>query len=296
MNWLKRRRIFQVIKYGWIDAKKVSKETGRSRLKEYLSIISCFRNYYVFSNQYIQKRLWTLPEREKQSQAEAIGLQNQERDAWSLDSYKNRKFIAKWSLLKWEKTARRKRLRKAAYTKQFHAGKGLKVQRDVDIHREHGLDGTIKIGDNVLFAKHVFIDYSGDLVIHDNVAIANGVIIETHTHDLNSNYSRPVKGHLEIFDGVKILSRAYIGDSCHSIGRFARIGAGSYVRKDVPPYAIVMGNPAKIVGFLYTPEEMVSFEEGRYSTSERTSVEKYTKNYELYYKKRVKDLSKFIKL
>ncbi len=295
MNWLQRKRIVQAIKYGWSDAKKISTETGKSRWHEYITYLSFFRKYFVFSNQYMKERLWSLPEEDRERKGKEIGKTNHQHDDWVIDMYQNRKFIAKWSQLKWETSPKRTKRRKQAYTKQFHAGKGFRVQRNVDIHREHYLDGTITIGNNVLFAKNVFIDYSGDLVIHDNVALANGVIIETHTHDLEINYGQGTKGHLDIADGVKILSRAYIADTCHSIGRYARIGAGSYVRKDVPPYAIVMGNPAKIVGFLFSPDEMVKFEEGRYAESERTPYDKYTKYYELYYKKRIKDLSQYFR-
>lgn len=45
--------------------------------------------------------------------------------------------------------------------------------------------------------------------------------------------------------GVTILSR------CHYIGNGAVVGAGSIVTKDVPPYSIVVGNPAKVIGYRF---------------------------------------------
>ena len=95
---------------------------------------------------------------------------------------------------------------------------------------------------------------------------------------------------------MKILSRAYIADTCHRIGRHARIGAQSCVRNNVPPYAIVMGNPAKIVGFVYTPEEMENFEIDNYADDNRTSIETYTREYQRYYKDNAKELAHFVKL
>ena len=41
-----------------------------------------------------------------------------------------------------------------------------------------------------------------------------------------------------------------------TVGRASIIGAGSVIRKSVPPFCIVCGNPAKVVKFLYTPEEI----------------------------------------
>lgn len=43
---------------------------------------------------------------------------------------------------------------------------------------------------------------------------------------------------------------------CKTIGNGAVIGAGSVVTHDVPPYAIVVGNPAKILRYRLTPEQI----------------------------------------
>lgn len=296
MNWLKRKRYYQVIRYGWTDARKIAKETGNSWLREYYNLLMCFYKHYVFSNQYTNNRLWALSSEEKEALAHDIGEKNIQHDNWAIDKYNNRKFITKWSSLRWGCSRKRMHRRKKAYTKQFNAGDGFIVQHNVDIHREHYLEGTIKIGNNVTLAKNVFIDYSGELIIHDDVAIANGVIIETHTHILEKNRMTPKPGRLEIGDNVKILTRAYIADTCHSIGRGARIGAGTYVRGNIPPYAIVMGNPARIIGFLYSPEEMVEFEKTRYSIEERTPLDTYEKQYEKFFRRRSKEIREFVKL
>jgi carbonic anhydrase/acetyltransferase-like protein (isoleucine patch superfamily) len=41
-----------------------------------------------------------------------------------------------------------------------------------------------------------------------------------------------------------------------SIGHGAVIGAGAVVSRDVPPYAIVMGNPARVIGYRFSPERI----------------------------------------
>jgi acetyltransferase-like isoleucine patch superfamily enzyme len=299
MNWLQRKRIRQAIVFGWSDAKKNALESGRSRLKEYFAFLSLFKTYYVFSNQYTKKKLWALPKSERESVAEELGKLNRQHDAWVIDMYQNRKFIAKWSQLKWETSPKRTKKRKLAYTKQFKTGKGLKVQRNVDIHREHYLFGTIKIGNNVLLAKNVFIDFSGFLEIEDNVSLSDGVVIETHSH-VSSGFALAGEGklaqtHLVIEQGVSVGSKALIMETCSRIGRHARIGAGAVVRSNVPPYAIAIGNPAKVVGFVMTPEE-VEKKEMEYPEEKRISPEKFMAYYNKYFRERTHETKKFMKL
>lgn len=58
-----------------------------------------------------------------------------------------------------------------------------------------------------------------------------------------------------------------------TIGRGAQIGACSVVTKDVPPYTIAVGNPARVIGFVFTPEEILKHEQILYEQSERLSKE-----------------------
>ena len=259
-------------------------------------MMRCFLKYRMWTNQYVKENFHKRTAEER----EAIGAKylesGKKRDAWQKDFRENREFLIKYTNIKYERSSLREK-RNKAYTERFHAGKKLFVEYDVNISRQHYLDGKITIGDNVLLAKHTFIDYSGELIIHDNVAIANDVIIETHTHYIERGRGGgAIQSRLEIGEGVKVLSRSYIADTCHSIGRYARIGAGTYVRSNIPPYAIVMGNPAKIIGFLYSPEEMVEFEKDKYPESERTPLDKYTQWYEKYFRNRTKEIKSFIKL
>ncbi|MDO4190166.1 MAG: acyltransferase [Bacteroidales bacterium] len=141
--------------------------------------------------------------------------------------------------------------RKKAYTARYGTGPGLDVEYDVNISRQHYLDGTISIGKNVLLAKHVFIDYSGFVTIKDNVQLTNGVIIESHHHPFHSDHhqSRAIAEQttLVIEEGAVVGSRAIIMPSCHYIGKHSRVGAGAVVTHDVPDFAVVAGVPAKII-------------------------------------------------
>lgn len=201
----------------------------------------------------MKERFWELGKEKRESIGKQYQEANEKREEWVKDFYENRNFFIKYGNIKYEKESLRTQ-RKEAYTKRYNVGRDLIVEYDVNISRQHYLDGTISIGDNVLLAKHVFIDYSGEVIIKDNIQLTNGVIIETHHHAFHSdpNISRDVvlPTKLVIEDGAIVGSRAIILSSCHYIGKHARVGAGAVVTKDVPDYAVVVGAPAKIVKML----------------------------------------------
>lgn len=69
------------------------------------------------------------------------------------------------------------------------------------------------------------------------------------------------------------------------IGRGANIGSGAIVTKSIPPYAIAVGVPAKVVGFKFTPEDMIRHEEILYPSDKRTDPEKFRQLYNSIIKK-----------
>ena len=80
------------------------------------------------------------------------------------------------------------------------------------------------------------------------------------------------------------------------IGRGAAVGSGSVVRNSIPPYAIAIGNPCKIVGFTFTPEQIIEHEKILYPENERLPLEKLEKNYKKYFLDRMKDIRSFSSL
>lgn len=251
MTSIKFKRIKQVFQYGWKDAKEISsmQDVHRSRLSIFIDIIKCFCKYYVFSNQYKKNRLWELTPISSNTKVLDLGRINLQHDAWLKDYYENRQWLNKWMKYEWETTSRRCLKRNRAYQKHFKTG-NISVQYNVDICREHFLNGTLRIGENVVLAKNVFIDYSGDVVIKNNVKIAAGVSIESHHRDIDA-YNRGedvnIPTQLIIEEGAYIGTHSTILDSCNYIGKHARIGAGAVVVKDIPDYAVAVGVPAKVV-------------------------------------------------
>lgn len=80
-----------------------------------------------------------------------------------------------------------------------------------------------------------------------------------------------------------------------TVGRGSIIGAGSVIRKSIPPYAIVLGNPAKVVSFVYTPDEIIEHEKILYDESERLSYDYLCANYKRLFVNQIREISNFLK-
>lgn len=81
-----------------------------------------------------------------------------------------------------------------------------------------------------------------------------------------------------------------------NVGRGAIVGAGSVLRCDVPPYAMVAGNPAKVVGFRFTPNITLMHEEELYPEEERIPEEILVENYKKYFISNIKNIQNYLNL
>jgi maltose O-acetyltransferase len=105
---------------------------------------------------------------------------------------------------------------------------------------------------NSFFALHA------PLTIGNNVSINNEVKILTATHDLEDPQWKTVRKSVQIDDYAWIATGAIILPGVH-VGRGAVVGAGAVVGRDVEPYTVVAGNPARPTGkrrveeLAYTP-------------------------------------------
>lgn len=247
------KRVKQVSIYGWKHAGQVMNMEKKGfffRVKLFVDILYCYNVYRMWSNQYLREQFWTLSKEHRCKLGQIYKDKGFVRDAWQKDFCENRKFLYKYTSRKYELANLREK-RNRAYAKRYNMGKGCLVEYNVELSRQHYLNGTISIGNNVLLGKNVFIDYSGKVIIEDNVRLTNGIIIETHEHCYHSDYKKSrldiLPTQLLIKNGAVVGSRAIILPSCHYIGEHSRIGAGAVVTKDVPDYATVVGVPAKVV-------------------------------------------------
>jgi len=107
------------------------------------------------------------------------------------------------------------------------------------------------IGNNVGIAQNCFIQVRGMVTIGDNVIFGPGVSIFSENHvfddpDLPVSVQGEIRKGVTIEEGVWIGTKATILDGV-IVGRNSIIAAGSVVNKNVPPYAVVGGVPAKVL-------------------------------------------------
>lgn len=140
------------------------------------------------------------------------------------------------------------KLRNRAYTKCFSAGTNLRVGYNVTCYRTHGCkDGILQIGDNVSISNNAIIEFSGKVVIEDDVSISNGCRIYSHKHqpfDIISKDRSAIPVETVIKKGAKLEAACIILPGV-TVGEYATVYAGAVVIQDVEPYSIVAGNPAR---------------------------------------------------
>lgn len=294
------RRLRMAFKYGWKDAAVISQETGCNRIGLFIDVLSCFLNFFVYSNQYRKEKLYNIKGEERKYICLKLQKENIKRVQWLDEFYDNYKFLNKWSSFKYEQSADSQKRRWAAYKKQYGLGENCFVGYDVIFHKHHYMDARIETGKNCGFSEHVDIDYTGGLLMEDYAWVSEGAKILTHNHALDYHKGELNKGciqtPLHIRDRAWIGARAMIMPGVSEIGRGAIISAGTIVKQKIPPYAIVMGNPSKIVGFRFTPEEIVDIEKERYDIDDRTPIELLQKNYDKFFRKRWKEIKEWNKL
>lgn len=111
--------------------------------------------------------------------------------------------------------------------------------------RFFGVKGLV-IGENSIIGDHAFLDCRNGINIGSNVNIASEVRIWTAEHDVYSDDFAQIGGSVTIGDHAFIGSRVTILPGV-SIGEGAVIGAGAVVSKDIEPWTIAFGVPARSV-------------------------------------------------
>ena len=135
------------------------------------------------------------------------------------------------------------------YRKFVYRLLGIKIGKGSTIHTKARFydPRNISVGEDSIIGEGVVLDGRDLLTIGNHVDIASEVMIYNSEHDVNDESfvatNSPVKIEDYVFIGPRVIVLAGV-----TIGRGAVIGAGAVVTKDVPPYAIVGGVPAKIIG------------------------------------------------
>ncbi len=123
-----------------------------------------------------------------------------------------------------------------------------RIGKDSSIHMGFFPTGlNINIGDNVVVNRNVYFDGRIGITVKNNVSISPEVYIVSMEHEPNDSMFKTRGGEVIIEDHVWIGVRAILLPGIH-ISEGAVIGAGAVVTKDVEPYAIMAGVPARKIG------------------------------------------------
>ena len=188
-------------------------------------------------------------------------------------------------------------------TEYGHVGKNVTLQPPIINTNPR----NVFLHDNVNIYGYstLIIDKIGKFIMKKNSGCAQGLTVVTANHTTSPTIG---KWHKQIYidtatDSSKdVIIEEDVWIAAHVtllpgvvIGRGAIVGAGAVCRNSIPPYSIVLGNPARIIGFKFTPEEIIQHECALYPEDERLSLENLERNYKKYYLNKIKDIAKYLK-
>jgi len=166
-------------------------------------------------------------------------------------------------------------------------GEGTKIWHFSHVQSGAKIGKKCVLGQNVNVGNNVTI---GDFVkIQNNVSVYEGVTLEDYvfcgpsmvfTNIINPRSKYPQVGS-QYYIKTLVKEGASLGANCtivcgNTIGRFAMVGAGAVVTKDVPDYALVVGAPARIIGWYSEAGKRLVFGEDN-----KAFCEKSGKHYQL---------------
>lgn len=147
---------------------------------------------------------------------------------------------------------------------------------------------NIYLYDNITLPSNSVISaVNAKFIMKENSGAAEGLMVRTgnhmivlgkNHHDITDDYKKK-SGKIDKYDKDVIVEEdVWIGCNVTllsgvTIGRGATIGAGSIVVKSIPPYAIAVGVPARVVKFRWTVDQILQHEETLYPIEKRYTKE-----------------------
>ncbi len=165
-------------------------------------------------------------------------------------------------------------------------GEGTKIWHFTHIMKNSRVGKRCNIGQNVVVSPDVVL--GNNVKVQNNVSIYTGVILEDDVFCgpsmVFTNVVNP-RSHIIRRDEYKptlVRKGASLGANCTivcgvTIGRYAFIGAGAVVVKDVPDFALVVGNPGRVIGWMCQCGNRIDFTGEDGTGACRDCKQRYTK-------------------
>jgi len=158
-------------------------------------------------------------------------------------------------------------------------GKGTKIWHFSHVMKNSVIGENCNIGQNVVVSPDVQL--GNNVKIQNNVSVYTGVVCEDDVFlgpsMVFTNVINPRSGVIRKEEYMKTVVKkgASIGANAtivcgNNIGKYAFIGAGSVVTKEVPDYALMVGNPAENIGWISEFGERLNFDSTGIATCDKT--------------------------
>ena len=156
-------------------------------------------------------------------------------------------------------------------------GSGTKIWHFSHIMRSSELGKKCNIGQNVVVSPKVIL--GNNVKVQNNVSIYTGVVCEDDVFlgpsMVFTNISNPRSAVIrkDSYENTIVRKGASVGANAtvicgNEIGKYALIGAGAVITKNIKPYALVVGNPAKQIGWVSEYGHRLNFENGKATCKE----------------------------
>lgn len=138
-------------------------------------------------------------------------------------------------------------------------GEGSRVWHFVHVCAGAQVGKNVSLGQNVFVGNKVIIGndckVQNNVSIYDNVILEDGVFCGPSMVFTNVYNPRSLIERKDEYKLTRVKHGATLGANCTivcgiTVGRFAFVGAGALVNKDIPAYALVVGVPAKQIGWM----------------------------------------------
>jgi UDP-2-acetamido-3-amino-2,3-dideoxy-glucuronate N-acetyltransferase len=168
-------------------------------------------------------------------------------------------------------------------------GEGTKIWHFSHVQLGAKIGKNCVLGQNVNIGNNVTI---GNFVkIQNNVSVYEGVVLEDYvfcgpsmvfTNIINPRCKYPQRGS-EFYSKTIVKEGASLGANCSIvcgvvIGKHSFVGAGTVVTKDIPDYALVVGNPAKQIGWVSEAGENLDFDKDGFAVCSKSNKKYILKN------------------